>query len=51
MPPPGNHCKFMIQILTGVDDVFLPDDGFISIPPDDCRDFSPRSFPAPFMYL
>jgi hypothetical protein len=31
------------MLLTGVDDDFLPDGGFVSIPPGDRRDFGRRS--------
>jgi hypothetical protein len=41
----------MIYTLTGVDDDFLPDGVFASIPPGDRRDFGRRSFLAPVMYL
>jgi hypothetical protein len=41
----------MIHALTGVNDDFLPDGGFASIPPGDRRDFGRRSFLAPVMDL
>jgi hypothetical protein len=37
----------MIYALTGVDDDFLPDGGFASIPPGDRCDFGGRSFLEP----
>jgi hypothetical protein len=50
-PLPGRRCKFTIFALTGADDAFLPVRGFTSIPPGDRRDFGPKSFLAPVMYL
>jgi hypothetical protein len=41
----------MICALTGVDDDFLPDGGFASIPPGDRRDFGRRSFLAPVILI
>jgi hypothetical protein len=39
------------MLLTGVDDDFLPDGGFASIPPGNRLVFGWRSFHAPVMYL
>jgi hypothetical protein len=41
----------MIQALTGVDDDFLPDGGFASIPPGNGRDFGRTSFLAPVIVI
>jgi hypothetical protein len=41
----------MIHALTGVDDDFLPDGGFASIPPGDRRVFGRRSFLAPVILI
>jgi hypothetical protein len=39
------------MLLTGVDDDFLPDGGFASIPPGDRRDLGRRSFLAPVIVI
>jgi hypothetical protein len=50
-PLPGKYVIFMFQTLTGVENDFLPDGGFASVPPGDRRDFGRRSFQAPVIQL
>jgi hypothetical protein len=45
--PPVTFASFMIQVLTGADDDFLPDGGVATIPPGDRRVFCRSSLSAP----